>query len=216
MLFRRAGASSSGARQAEFCARAGAPKRARNAGKWLAGYISYEAGYLFEPKLAPLAARRAAARRLMCLRRLRRTVATLARAERRRRRPTGRSSTRGAAWTFDDYEQRFDRLHQHLRQGDCYQGNLTLPIHAQLDRRSARRLRRADRAPAGKIRRAGRARRSGRAVALAGTVLRDRRGRLDRDASDEGHRPRGATKPRTRRSWRSACATIRRTRRRTA
>src|SRR6185437_15265101 len=36
-----------------------------------------------------------------------------------------------AAWSFADYETRFARLHQHLRQGDCYQGNLTFPIRAQ-------------------------------------------------------------------------------------
>jgi len=36
-----------------------------------------------------------------------------------------------AAWRFDDYLPRFERLHGHLRAGDCYQGNLTFPVHAQ-------------------------------------------------------------------------------------
>ena len=36
-----------------------------------------------------------------------------------------------AAWSFEDYEKRFSRLHQHIRQGDCYQGNLTFPVQAQ-------------------------------------------------------------------------------------
>ncbi|MBA3448524.1 MAG: aminodeoxychorismate synthase component I, partial [Pseudaminobacter sp.] len=30
-----------------------------------------------------------------------------------------------------DYEPRFARLHRHLREGDCYQANLTFPVHAQ-------------------------------------------------------------------------------------
>src|SRR5262245_13628051 len=29
-------------------------EKARHSGKWLAGYFSYEAGYLLEPKLRPL------------------------------------------------------------------------------------------------------------------------------------------------------------------
>jgi para-aminobenzoate synthetase component 1 len=36
-----------------------------------------------------------------------------------------------AAWSFEDYRQRFERLHNHLRAGDCYQGNLTFPIRAR-------------------------------------------------------------------------------------
>jgi para-aminobenzoate synthetase component 1 len=35
-----------------------------------------------------------------------------------------------AAWSLQDYERRFGRLHQHLRQGDCYQANLTFPVRA--------------------------------------------------------------------------------------
>ena len=31
-----------------------AAQKAHDAGKWLAGYFSYEAGYLLEPKLAPI------------------------------------------------------------------------------------------------------------------------------------------------------------------
>ncbi|TJW46539.1 MAG: aminodeoxychorismate synthase component I, partial [Mesorhizobium sp.] len=43
-----------------------AAQTAHGAGKWLAGYLSYEAGYLLEPKLVPLlpAGRRAP---LVCL-----------------------------------------------------------------------------------------------------------------------------------------------------
>jgi para-aminobenzoate synthetase component 1 len=35
-----------------------------------------------------------------------------------------------ADWDFDEYGKRFDKLHWHLRQGDCYQANLTMPIRA--------------------------------------------------------------------------------------
>ncbi len=36
-----------------------------------------------------------------------------------------------AAWDFDTYRDRFERLHRHLRMGDCYQANLTMPITAR-------------------------------------------------------------------------------------
>jgi para-aminobenzoate synthetase component 1 len=102
---------------------------ARRAGKWLAGYFSYEAGYLLEPKLRPLLpeGRRAP---LVCL-----GVFDG---------PSERTSARDhvaptngpifdarATWPFEVYEMRFNRLHNHLRKGDCYQGNLTFPVHAE-------------------------------------------------------------------------------------
>ena len=36
-----------------------------------------------------------------------------------------------AGWDLPAYRQRFDRLHRHLREGDCYQANLTMPIRAR-------------------------------------------------------------------------------------
>ena len=101
---------------------------AHERGHWLAGYLSYEAGYLLEPKL----------RRLL---------------------PSGRKSpllcfgvfdgpsdqefspSAKAArlenirpnWTYEAYRERFERLHQHLRAGDCYQGNLTFEFAADWD-----------------------------------------------------------------------------------
>lgn len=112
----------------EFDAAWDAMQHAHADGKWLAGYLSYEAGYLLEPKLKPLL-------------------------------PTGRKAPmlcfgvfdgpsdevlhhRGndnatylrdpvAEWTPAEYKTRFDRLHRHLREGDCYQGNLTFPVHAE-------------------------------------------------------------------------------------
>ncbi|MCV3207250.1 aminodeoxychorismate synthase component I [Mesorhizobium sp. YC-39] len=102
---------------------------AHAAGKWLAGYLSYEAGYLLEPKLVPLlpAGRRAP---LVCLGVF---DAPVEQAVKR----SHAAATNGpifdarAAWSSQDYAQRFARLHQHIRKGDCYQGNLTFPVHAQ-------------------------------------------------------------------------------------
>jgi len=36
-----------------------------------------------------------------------------------------------AGWTLETYRDRFERLHDHLRRGDCYQANLTMPIEAR-------------------------------------------------------------------------------------
>jgi para-aminobenzoate synthetase component 1 len=101
---------------------------ASDAGKWLAGYFSYEAGYLLEPKLAPLLpeGRRAP---LICLGIF---DAPLDEAV-----PSADGqATNGpifdarAAWSAEDYAARFARLHDHIRKGDCYQGNLTFPVQA--------------------------------------------------------------------------------------
>ncbi|MBW8284486.1 MAG: aminodeoxychorismate synthase component I [Rhizobium sp.] len=103
---------------------------ARRSGRWLAGFVSYEAGYAFEEKLAPLipdgretpliamgifdgpagAGHPLAAR-----------VETDDEAF---------ITEPRAGWDFDTYRQRFERLHDHLRKGDCYQANLTMPIEA--------------------------------------------------------------------------------------
>jgi para-aminobenzoate synthetase component 1 len=103
-------------------------ERARAAGKWIAGYFSYEAGYLFEPKLAPLIPAR---RRVPLM-----TFGIFDAPSDRdvaldRTRPTnGPIFDAKAAWTLDDYRHRFEPVHEHLRQGDNYQTNLTFPIRA--------------------------------------------------------------------------------------
>lgn len=103
-------------------------ERARRDRKWLAGYFSYEAGYLLEPKLQPLlpADRRvplchfgvfdAPSDRDVALADLARTNGPIFDAR--------------ARWSAKDYRKRFDRVHQHLREGDCYQVNLTFPVDA--------------------------------------------------------------------------------------
>jgi para-aminobenzoate synthetase component 1 len=113
---------------ADFAAALERAEIARRHGKWLAGYFSYEAGYLLEPKLAPIMPERRRAP-LICLgvfdapsdRPPERVPST----------PTnGPIFDARAAWMFEDYAPRFERLHWHLRAGDCYQGNLTFPIQA--------------------------------------------------------------------------------------
>lgn len=107
-----------------------AMQRAHEAGKWLAGYLAYEAGYLLEPKLKELLPEGRKAP-LLCFgvfdgpsdealhSRSDDNITYL-------REPV-------AQWSFEDYEPKFARLHQHLREGDCYQGNLTFPVHAEWD-----------------------------------------------------------------------------------
>lgn len=106
-----------------------AAQAAHDAGKWLAGYLSYEAGYLLEPKLVPLLplGRRAP---LICLGVFDAPVEDAV-PPRDAATPNGPIFDARAAWSFEDYEKRFSRLHRHIRQGDCYQGNLTFPVQAQ-------------------------------------------------------------------------------------
>lgn len=117
--------------KAEFFDALAAMEAARARGKWLAGYLSYEAGHLFEEKLSGLAEENRATP-FLCFgvfdgpadgdpleTPLRRTENEPFITEAR------------AVWTFDDYESRFERLHQHLREGDCYQANLTMPVNAR-------------------------------------------------------------------------------------
>ncbi|WP_320195185.1 aminodeoxychorismate synthase component I [Agrobacterium rosae] len=104
---------------------------ARAAGKYLAGYMSYEAGYLFEKKLAPLAS----AKRdvpLLCFGVFASPAGDVEQAS-----PGPLISADDflsdikPGWTLEDYRKQFLKLHQHLRQGDCYQANLTMPVHAR-------------------------------------------------------------------------------------
>ncbi|TPJ44221.1 aminodeoxychorismate synthase component I [Mesorhizobium sp. B2-5-13] len=112
----------------DFPAALQAAQAAHDAGKWLAGYFSYEAGYLLEPKLVPLLPGRRRAP-LVCL--------GVFDAPDEEAVPPPSTQTNGpifdarATWSFEDYEKRFSRLHRHIRQGDCYQGNLTFPVQAQ-------------------------------------------------------------------------------------
>lgn len=106
-------------------------EQARQDGKWIAGFMSYEAGYLFEPKLAPLAGIDRETP-LMAF-----GVFEAPTADHPLTTPRQRTENEPflkdawPEWGFEDYKQRFGTLHWHLRQGDCYQANLTMPIRAR-------------------------------------------------------------------------------------
>ena len=104
---------------------------ARQSGQWLAGYVGYEAGHAFEEKLAPLIVDN-------------RDTPLLAMGIFDAPAPAGHPLAAPAAtddadlvtqpragWPLDTYRDRFERLHDHLRRGDCYQANLTMPIEAR-------------------------------------------------------------------------------------
>ncbi|ASY58174.1 aminodeoxychorismate synthase component I [Sinorhizobium sp. CCBAU 05631] len=104
---------------------------ARRAGKWLAGYMAYEAGHLFEEKLTPFAEENRETP-LMSFGVFDAPAEGHPLAEPRRRLENEPFlSEARAGWDLLAYRQRFERLHQHLRRGDCYQANLTMPIHAR-------------------------------------------------------------------------------------
>lgn len=113
----------------DFVPALAAAQAASDAGKWLAGYFSYEAGYLLEPKLLPLLpeGRRAP---LVCLGVF---DAPVEQAVPQNNAPAsnGPIFDARAVWSERDYAKRFARLHDHIRRGDCYQGNLTFPVQAQ-------------------------------------------------------------------------------------
>jgi para-aminobenzoate synthetase component 1 len=100
-------------------------------GLWLAGYMAYEAGHLFEAKLAAFAEDDRPTP-LLCFG----VFDAPQPPDHRLAQPLQRTENEefltdpAAAWNFAAYEEKFDRLHRHIRQGDCYQANLTMPITA--------------------------------------------------------------------------------------
>ena len=105
---------------------------AQAAGKWLAGALSYEAGHLFEDKLKAFAEDNRPTPYLQFG-----VFSMPAEQGHPLSKPVQRMenapllSDPRAAWDLEAYRQRFDRLHWHLRQGDAYQCNLTMPIEAR-------------------------------------------------------------------------------------
>ncbi|WP_162654049.1 aminodeoxychorismate synthase component I [Lentilitoribacter sp. Alg239-R112] len=100
-------------------------------GNWVAGYLSYEAGYCFEEKLKKIipSNRRAP---LACFGIFDNpssstTPATQAPADTNRT----RFDRPVPLWDFDTYAEKFDQLTQHMKIGNCYQGNLTFPMTSQ-------------------------------------------------------------------------------------
>lgn len=99
---------------------------ARANGKWCAGYLSYEAGFALDPKLhGQMPETRGVPLVLMGV-----FDAPDARPVSQGHDGTAGLSNFRPMWSFEDYAPRFNRVHEHLRQGDCYQANLTFPITA--------------------------------------------------------------------------------------
>jgi para-aminobenzoate synthetase component 1 len=94
--------------------------------------MSYEAGCLFEDKLAPFAEENRETP-LMCFGVFDSPQTEAHPLAHPRQRPENEEflTAPKAAWNFPIYKERFDRLHRHLRQGDCYQANLTMPVKAR-------------------------------------------------------------------------------------
>ncbi len=103
-------------------------QRAHANGKWLAGFLSYEAGYLLEPKLVPLLPEERKVP-LLCFGVFDGPSDAVLHHQSADNATFLRDPV--AQWSFDDYQPRFQRLHWHLREGDAYQGNLTFPVMAQ-------------------------------------------------------------------------------------
>ncbi|RFB89151.1 aminodeoxychorismate synthase, component I [Rhizobium leguminosarum bv. trifolii] len=118
--------------RAEFFAGLIRMEKAKAEGKWLAGYMAYEAGYLFEEKLAPFA-REGRETPLLCFGVFdapQPDTHPLAQPKQRLENEEFLTVPK-AAWDFPIYKERFDRLHEHLRLGDAYQANLTMPVEAR-------------------------------------------------------------------------------------
>ncbi|SCB59465.1 aminodeoxychorismate synthase, subunit I [Rhizobium aethiopicum] len=118
--------------RAEFFGGLDRMEEARAEGKWLAGYMSYEAGYLFEEKLAAFAGE-GREMPLLCFGVFdapQPDTHPLAQPKQRLENEEFLTAPK-AAWDFSIYKERFDRLHEHLRLGDVYQANLTMPVQAR-------------------------------------------------------------------------------------
>ena len=103
---------------------------AKRNGLWAAGYFSYEAGYLLEPALAGfLPPQREAP--LLCFGIFDGPADIYQQDEFMADGVKSAALSQPVAtWNADQYRERFEVLHHHLRAGDCYQGNLTFPVEA--------------------------------------------------------------------------------------
>lgn len=103
-------------------------EQASRAKKWLAGYLSYEAGYLLDPALTDAMPQGRKAP-LVCFGVFDRPELDPSTAESEA--TNAFLAEPQATWSPARYAERFDRLHGHLRAGDCYQANLTFPVEAR-------------------------------------------------------------------------------------
>ncbi len=106
-------------------------EQARRDGKWVAGYISYEAGYLLEEKLIPLLPENRSVPLLLMGIFDEADIASFRPHERADPVPQAPLVNATAAWSREQYGERFALLRRHIAMGDCYQANLTFPVHAE-------------------------------------------------------------------------------------
>ena len=98
-------------------------------GYWIAGYMSYEAGFCFEDKLRKQIPQQRRAN--LAHFGIFEGPSTKQEEEPSKLRNAPSSfSTPEPVWDFETYRQKFDTLTHHMRIGDCYQGNLTFPMNA--------------------------------------------------------------------------------------
>ncbi len=98
---------------------------ARARGRWLAGYFSYELGYVLDPKLAPLMpAGRAMPLILIGVFDGPRPALPLPA-------PGGAIGAPRPLWSRDRYDRAIAATHRYIEAGDCYQVNLTFPMEAR-------------------------------------------------------------------------------------
>lgn len=100
---------------------------ARCAGKWLAGYMSYELGYALEERLLPLMPE---GRDVPLLR-----FGVFEGPEPAAPLPAPSEAVFGLRplMPFEGYQPRFDRLRGYIAAGDIYQANLTFPVEVECD-----------------------------------------------------------------------------------
>lgn len=99
-------------------------------GYWIAGSMSYEAGFCFEEKLKKQIPQKRRAK----LAQFGIFEAPSKDQSNKLSKPSNEPcyfSAPRAAWDFETYRQKFDTLAHHMRVGDCYQGNLTFPMNAE-------------------------------------------------------------------------------------
>lgn len=117
----------------EFDAALTALQEAHSNGKYLAGYMSYEAGFLLEPALKDLLPPERDVP-LICFGVFDHPDAVVDTLDHSRQYGTGQDADIHSfhpTWDKDQYRFRFEKLHDHLAKGDCFQGNLTFPIEAE-------------------------------------------------------------------------------------
>lgn len=107
-----------------------AAEKARRDGKWLAGYLSYEAGYLLEDKLKPLLPNGRSVPLMLMGVFDEADIASFRPRQRMDPAPPAPLVEAVPSWSRPDYTDRFNTLRHHLAMGDCYQANLTFPVHA--------------------------------------------------------------------------------------